>query len=90
MRIEIIRGDDSRRERWIFEPFVDITQDGIYFNSYGIETRKTKRQVWKRQFHWSRLMRRDNTITVPPLPKDVEDEMRKGLRDYIDTWKILR
>ena len=86
MRMEIIRpSGDLKREVWDFSLISDWTERAnIYFEAYSFQTKETTRQrTWRKQTHWTRHNRRENNITNPPLPPDVEAEMRSRYQEYI-------
>ena len=84
IKVEIIRGDELNREVWEFEVHIDYVKPLIWFNSYFVEYKETTRKrLWRRSGFWTRLMRRDNTIQDPPLPPDVEDEMRDNFIEQV-------
>jgi len=91
MRIEIIRPDgDLKREVWRFALIADwVNKAFISFEAYSFQTRETTRQRnWTRHTHWTRLERRVNNIDNPPLPQDVEAEMRSRYQEYIMTLPV--
>ena len=90
MRTEIIRPNgDLKREVWEFSLSVSYSSPYIYFDSYSFQTKESPRhKKWTRQTHWERLHRRDNNIDNPPLPTDVEAEMRQRFQEYIMTLPI--
>ncbi|KKL91937.1 hypothetical protein LCGC14_1889710 [marine sediment metagenome] len=92
MRIEIVREiGDLRREIWSFCLIVDFSGRGkIYFDSWAFQSKESKRHKWKTQSHWTRLMRRDNTVDNPPLPGDVVVELREMLSDKVNTLEITK
>lgn len=78
MRIEIVRPNgDLKREVWCFYLSIGYSSPCIYFDHYSFQTKETKRHKWRRQTYWTRLERRYNNIDTPPLPSDVETEMRQ-------------
>ena len=90
MRTEIIRPDgDLKREVWTFDLQL-IYHLCIYFDRYSFQTRETRRHKWKVQTHWDRLNRRDNTIASPPLPPDVEAEVRPYFAEQVRALPIER
>jgi hypothetical protein len=90
MRVEVIRGNELEREQWVFTLSVD-TQAKIYFDSYIIGNRESIRhRIWRHQKIWNRIMSRDNTIQTPPLPQDVEVEMRINLSSQVKALPIQR
>jgi hypothetical protein len=78
MQKDIIRIDgDLKREIWYF----DLTQFSgeltLLLSYYRKQTRRTNRcRNWDTQINWSRILTRDNDIETPPLPEDVEREIR--------------
>lgn len=92
MIIEIIRNSgDLKRERWTFSPFLDYAKQGIYFDYYCFETLETPRHKnWQTQTHWARLDKRNNNIDNPPLPLDVEAEVRAEIIKHVANWEIIK
>lgn len=90
MREEIIRLDgDLKREVWVFSLGLSYASPCIYFDAYSIETREsTRHRKWFQRYHWERLNRRGNNMHNPPLPKNVEDEMRSRYQEYIKALPI--
>ncbi len=89
--VEIIRANgDLKREVWGFAINIGYTNSSIYFDDYSFQTKESKRHHWKRQTHWTRLMRRDNNIDNPPLPPDVVSEMQSYYQEYILTLPIRK
>ena len=91
MNIEVIRpSGDLKREVWQFSLFVDFARSGIYFNYYSFQTKETtKHRNWTQQTHWTRLDRRSNNIPKPPLPSDVEKELRQTIADNFKEVPIV-
>jgi len=92
MRLEIIRPNgDLEREVWQFNLNLGLTGSPcIYLQYYSFQTRGTKRHKWVEQTHWQKIDRRYNNISDPPLPPDVEDEMRKRYQEYILTLHVIK
>lgn len=92
MRIEITRPDgDLKREVWEFTLSGYIMDWCIYFDAYKIQTRGgNQSKKWTTQTNWYRLNHNTgyNDIDNPPLPNDVEAELRSRLKDYTDTITI--
>ncbi len=85
---EIIKPDgDLRREMWRFTLNVGWTSSCIYFDHYSFQTREsTRHRKWVMQTHWTRFDHRNNNIADPPLPPDIENEMRAHYRASI--WEL--
>ena len=92
MRIEIIRPDgDLMREAWSFNLDVGYSAPCVYFNSYVSETRRTTRcKIWRRQARWYRGDNRESMLVNPPLPPDVEAEMRARYQELILSLPIVK
>lgn len=92
MNIQIIRPDgDLKREVWDFALYVNFHPDCIAFNYYSLQTRETTRhRIWKHQTNWERLERRNRTIDKPPLPPDVEKEMREKFSEMVKALPIIQ
>ena len=91
MKIEIIRGNELRREVWTFTLFNDYSRQVIWFDSYAIEVKEsTRKKLWHNDGIWTRLMRRENTIQSPPLPPNVEAEMRENFISQVKQLPIER
>jgi len=94
MRIEIVRPDgDLKREVWEFDLCLSYHPACIYFESYVLQTKESKRKrIWQGLTWWVRLPYhfKTNNIPIAPLPIDVEAEMRKRYQDYILTLPIVR
>lgn len=91
MRIEIIRPDgDLKREVWTFSLNISYSSPCIYFDAYSFQDKETKRHKWVRQSHWERLDHRSNNIDNPPIPTDVEAEMRSRYQEAILTIPIVK
>ena len=90
MEIEIIRPNgDLKREVWHFSLSITIFSSCIYFDGYSIQTKEsTRHKKWLPQTHWRRLDRRSNNIDNPPLPPNVEAEMRGLYQEYTMTLPI--
>ena len=91
--LEIIRPDgDLKREVWRFNLFLPYGGNKcICFNSYAFQTRETTRhRKWISQTKWNRTMRRENTIPQPPLPDDVEAEVRKTFANRVSSLPIIK
>lgn len=90
MRIEIFRhSGDLKREAWVFSLNTGYHSPCIYFDDYSFQTKEsTRHRKWTQQTHWMRLDRRSNNIDNPPLPTDVEAEMRSRYQEYILTLPI--
>jgi len=89
MIIEITRGTELKREVWRFDPYIDYNKIGIYFMNYSQQHKDTARQkIWRIDGYYGRLNHRDNTITQPPLPKDVENEVRQKICEVIQKISI--
>ncbi len=88
--ITVIRYDgDLKREVWDFTLYISWVSSCIYFESYSFQTKKTTRyKSWEKQTHWVRLEHRNNNIDKPPLPPDVEVEVRSRYQEYILTLPI--
>ena len=82
---EIIRASgDLKREVWRFSLSISLSSSCIYLDSYSFQDRETRRAKWRPQNFWVRIMQRDNTIKdPPPIPLDVEAEMRHTYQEYI-------
>jgi len=78
MQKEIIKSDgDLQREVWYFDLAMYSGTLQLFLSDYRLQIRRTNRcRNWDTQIHWSRLLPRDNDIKTPPLPKDVEREIR--------------
>jgi len=72
MRTEVIEFIGySKREVWTFDLNVSY-KPVLYLENYSFQTKESPRhRLWIRQTHWDRLMKRDNNIPSPPLPKDI-------------------
>ncbi len=80
-----------KREVWDFYLNIGYSAPCIYFNSYSFQTKETTRhKKWVAQTHWERLDRRNNNIDNPPLPSDVEGEVRTRFQEYIMSIPIKR
>ena len=92
MNVDIIRNSgDLKREVWKFSLIVDWNSSCIYFEAYSLQVEESSRhRKWKKQTHWERTMRRDSNIENPPLPSDVEAEMRTHYQECIKTLPIRR
>jgi hypothetical protein len=93
MNIQIIRPDgDLKREVWNFSLYISWGSDKkIYFDHYSFQTKEsTRHRVWKPQTNWGRLTRQNNTIDEPPLPADVEKEMREKFSEMVKALPITR
>jgi len=92
MRIEIIRPDgDLKRELWEFGIFLDFGREGIRLDRYMFQTRKsTRHKNWNMQTRWQRVFKRENNIANPPLPADVEKEMRQQCQNIIANLPVER
>ncbi len=78
MNVEVIRGDNTQRERWEFELNCSFFgSDEIRWGFYTKESKRPRQRIWRRDGYWSRLFQRDMTIKNPPLPLDVVSEMRE-------------
>ncbi len=92
MNLEVIRADgDLKREVWNFSLNIGYDSPRIYFDYYAFQTRPTTRyKKWYSQTHWGRLEHRENNTNCPPLPSDVEAEMRKRYQETIMRIPITR
>lgn len=92
MNIEIIRPHgDLKRERWTFSLMINFATPTIYWDSYIFEAREnTRHKKWSNQSIWTRLNKRDNTTTNPPLPDDVKIEVRKTFASRVVTLLITQ
>ena len=90
MRITIIKPNgDLKREVWEFELSVSFSGGCIYLKYYSFDSKETTRhKKWVSQTHWARLFGRDNTMEKPPIPSDVESDVRKKYQDFILTLPI--
>ena len=89
MIIEIVLPNgDLKREVWAFSLDIGYGFSRIYLDHYLLQVRETARHRWEKQTYWSRLDRRSNKIDSPPLPKEVEAEMRKRYQEYIMTLPV--
>ncbi len=91
MNTEIIRPDgDLKREVWHLSLSTGYSSPCIYLNDYSFQTRKTTRHKnWQTQTRWERLDRRTNSIGEPPIPPDVEKEIRSRYQQAILTLPII-
>jgi len=92
MNLEIIRPDgDLKRETWSFALNAGWTgAPCIYISDYSFQTKASTRHKWVRQTHWDRLNRRENNIGEPPIPSDVEAEMRDYYQKMIRELPIVK
>ena len=91
MRAEIVLPDgDLKREVWSFNLSIDYSTTCIYLEYYSFDTKETARHKWRTQNHWGRFDRRNNNIDGPPLPMQVETEMRRRYQERILTIPIKR
>jgi len=92
MYIEIIRGTELKREVWQFSishNYASSSGMTIYYDSYFQQHKDTTRQrIWRVDGHYDRLNHRDNNITQPPLPKDVENEVRQKICEIVQKISI--
>ncbi len=91
MRTEIIRqNSDLKRQVWTFLLLDNIANPSIYFDYYSVEERPTTRHKWKATSWWARLDKRHSIITDPPIPADVENEMRQNFQNQIMNIQVTR
>jgi len=90
MQTEIFRyNGDLKREVWRFDLSIGYSSPCIYFNSFSFQTKESPRhKKWIRQTHWERLNRRYNNIDNPPIPANVETEVRQRFQEHILTLPI--
>ena len=88
---EVIRyHGDLKREVWRFFLYsYHPREEGIYLESYFFQEKDSpRRRKWSNQTQWNRFYRRENNITSPPIPPDVEKEVREYYKNLIDTLPI--
>lgn len=92
MKIEIVLPDgDLKREVWDFSLSVGYSSPCIFFDAYCFQTKlSTRHRNWISQTHWQRLEHRNNNIENPPLPKEVEEEMRSRYQECIKEIPIVK
>jgi len=94
MQLVITRPDgDLKHEVWWFTLNIGwVGSPCIFFEGYSFETRDSLRhRKWVKQTHWTRLDHsRNNNITEPPLPPDVENEVRTRYQESITNLAIVK
>lgn len=87
-RVEVVRGDDLVRERWVFTVF-DFPM--VLLEYFGGEERKTRRHKWRATRKYERLgVRRgpyyEGMIITeePEIPEDVVVEAVKKLGERLE------
>lgn len=83
---------DLKREVWRFSLFVSWINDShIYFDSYLFQTRDSARKrKWDTEGVWNRLNKQYDNIKDPPLPSDVESQMREYFANAVRGLEIKR
>ena len=93
MNLVIVRPNgDLKREEWSFSLNIEWTGRAcIYLQDYSFQTRLTTRhKKWVKQTFWNRIMKRENNIDTPPIPSDVEEEMRTHYQKLIMELPICK
>jgi hypothetical protein len=89
MQKEIIRADGNlRREIWYFDLTSFSGRLTLMLSDYYVHTRKTTRCKWGQEKHWNHIFQRDSDLKTPPLPKDVEREIRAYYSVAVDEMPI--
>jgi len=90
MRYSVILPDgDLRREVWEFTLSVGSARAIIWFDSFTLATRVTRRHRWVTKSIWVRTVPRGNNTEKPAIPAQVEAEVRKYFADAISKVEIV-
>lgn len=98
MKLEIIRTDgDLKREVWTFilltDPYRGISGNHIKFDRYQSQYKdNTRQRNWRLSGLWDCMDKREyhSTIQNPPLPIDVENEIREKYSEMVKVLPITR
>ncbi len=69
LKTQVVRGDKFHREVWEFRLYFDFVRCYIFLDSYRKESKTEKQRKWRRD-------RNGSSVKHPPVPPDVEKEMR--------------
>ncbi len=76
MNVDVIRGNDLRRERWTFLLKISGGNFVLYLDYYFNESKTTTRKrLWHMDSFWSRFFNPRSEFH-PPIPEDVVSEAR--------------
>ncbi len=78
MEYTVIRNHgDLKRELWEFH-FYTSMDTHLWMDQYLVQTRRTSRcKKWITNDAYLRLLHRESTIAIPPLPNDVVKEAKE-------------
>jgi hypothetical protein len=92
--IEIIENEgELKRKVWNFSVSIDYGRCCIYFDSYIVYTRRTKRCNWIKTHdepRWVRTDHRDNNIPCPEIPVNIKQELEQRLIDLVSELPIIK
>jgi len=82
----VLNGDELNREVYNF-----ILDQGlfVYFNSYFVQRRITKRHKWATKDNWQRLDKRDSTIQQVYIPVTVKEQLKKIIIEMVQDIEIV-